>query len=453
MGAFEFAKDTLVKMRLSQLRELARRLGVARYSGMLREQLVSAIQSRASRLGGSDALPTMAPALESSLPSGEAPDAFASQEPPPTPVVPPSPVDLPTSGVGTPGTVGTLGTVGTQAPEDPAVAAAVLSSTAVPAPGSPAPVLSGTSVNAVSAAEVPSSPATPAWIVLLAEGPQWAKVRWDFSAADRERALAAGGQQLALRLTDVTDTADGGAHRHTLQEVLVEAGAREWHLPVPLGDRDYRVELGYRTTTGGWYPLVLSSVVRMPAELELPIETLAPFSLVGGMEPEPQWLAPLASPGLHERLYQQASSGRIWTSQGSEGFHELGGQLAGAAGGHLSGVGQGPWTAGPWASGREASGAGMAPRQRSFWLVADAELIVYGATDPSATLTVGDHRLPLAEDGTFSLHTAFPDGEQNYPIKALAADGEQKRSITLDFSRVTPHAQVNPKESAVPEWF
>ena len=30
------------------------------------------------------------------------------------------------------------------------------------------------------------------------------------------------------------------------------------------------------------------------------------------------------------------------------------------------------------------SGAGVvAPRQRSFWLVADAELIVYGATDPA----------------------------------------------------------------------
>ena len=45
---------------------------------------------------------------------------------------------------------------------------------------------------------------------------------------------------------------------------------------------------------------------------------------------------------------------------------------------------------GLWASGRNESGlGGVAPRQRSFWLVADAELIVYGATDPSARLTIG----------------------------------------------------------------
>jgi hypothetical protein len=95
----------------------------------------------------------------------------------------------------------------------------------------------------------------------------------------------------------------------------------------------------------------------------------------------------------------------------------------------------------------------MPARQRSFWLVADAELIVYGATDPAATLSVGDRVVPLSEDGTFSFHATFPDGEQNYPIRALAADGEQRRSITLDFRRATPHAKVNTREDAVSEWF
>ena len=95
----------------------------------------------------------------------------------------------------------------------------------------------------------------------------------------------------------------------------------------------------------------------------------------------------------------------------------------------------------------------MPARQRSFWLVADAELIVYGATDPAATLSVGERVVPLAEDGTFSFHATFPDGEQNYPIRALAADGEQRRSITIDCRRTTPHANVNAREDAVSEWF
>ena len=95
----------------------------------------------------------------------------------------------------------------------------------------------------------------------------------------------------------------------------------------------------------------------------------------------------------------------------------------------------------------------MASRQRSFWLVADAELIVYGATDPSATLRIGEELVPLAEDGTFRIQVPFRDGQQLYPITAVAADGEQRRHITLDFTRSTPDANVNTVEDAVAEWF
>lgn len=92
-------------------------------------------------------------------------------------------------------------------------------------------------------------------------------------------------------------------------------------------------------------------------------------------------------------------------------------------------------------------------RQRSFWLVADAELIVYGATDPSASLFIGEQEIPLESDGTFRVQVPFRDGEQLYPIRAVAADGEQERSIRMEFQRSTPHAVVNSREEAVLEWF
>ena len=414
MGAPGFMKDTLSQMRLSQLRELARRMGVGRYSSMLRDQLIAAIQLRATRVPAPEVIapepPT--PRLESfEVSSVQSPLSSLEVVEPPAPRVVLSP-SLPLEALQTsPSSV---------APE------------AVPLPTPPL--------------EDIVNQASPTWVALLPRDPQWASVCWGISTADRERAHAAGGQQLALRLTDVTDTPDIDGRPHTLQEVLVDAGAQEWHLPVPLGDRDYRVELGYRMSSGGWLSLARSSVTRISAEEQFTMEPFTPFSLAGE-EGGPDWLTPLPAPGLHERIYQQASAGRLRIRQGSEAFHETNKDLlAGAAGHQFSGVG-------PWASGREASGAGMAARQRSFWLVADAELIVYGATDPAASLTVGDQMTPLAEDGTFRFHTAFPDGVQNYPIRALAADGEQKRSITIDFRRSTPHAEVNPKEDAVPEWF
>jgi hypothetical protein len=40
-----------------------------------------------------------------------------------------------------------------------------------------------------------------------------------------------------------------------------------------------------------------------------------------------------------------------------------------------------------------------------------------------------------------------------YPITAVAAVGEQRRSITLEFARRTPHAAGNSQDDAVAEWF
>jgi hypothetical protein len=85
-------------------------------------------------------------------------------------------------------------------------------------------------------------------------------------------------------------------------------------------------------------------------------------------------------------------------------------------------------------------------------LVADAELIVYGATEPDATVTIGGRPIQLSADGTFRFQISFQDGQIDYPIMAVAADGEQTRSIHLKFNRETPSRQTNTKEDAVLEW-
>jgi uncharacterized protein len=91
-------------------------------------------------------------------------------------------------------------------------------------------------------------------------------------------------------------------------------------------------------------------------------------------------------------------------------------------------------------------------RPRQFWLVADAELIVYGATEPDATVTIGGQPVKLNSDGTFRFQMSFQDGVIDFPIFAVAADGEQNRSVHLKFERETPERRTNTKEEAVPEW-
>ncbi|MFM7312600.1 MAG: DUF4912 domain-containing protein [Cyanobium sp.] len=314
------------------------------------------------------------------------------------------------------------------------------SSAGNPEPGA---VSSPTSLQpAVTQAAPPA--ATNTEVVFLPRDPQWAYCFWSIAAGDRQRAEAACAGSLCLRVADVTGLLNPSAQPHALQELVVDAHASEWFLPVPLAGRDYRVELGYRLPGGGWLSLAFSAVARIP-ELE-PSLTIAdafvPFSLE-----TPLIAAPVASSSggvQHERLYQMAtvSSPRL-RRVGSEALHE---ETFGLEGG-TSDSG-----AGLWASGRSESGSGMV-RSRSFWLVADAELIVYGATEPTATLTIGEQEVPLDQDGGFRVHVPFPDGEQTYPIKAVAADGEQERSITLAFERNTPSAHVNTKEQAIQEWF
>ncbi|MEB3321369.1 MAG: DUF4912 domain-containing protein [Synechococcaceae cyanobacterium] len=302
-------------------------------------------------------------------------------------------------------------------------------------------------------AEMAPAPRPPAEtrVVFLPRDPQWAYVFWEISDADRDAALAAGASQLALRVADVTGLTSGSSHPHTLQEVVVDSHATEWYLPVPLSDRDYRVELGYRKAGGGWISLAFSSVARVPAlhPSERILDQFVPFSLdtaTTSISPTP--VEQPADSGLHERLYQTATARWRRLGRGSEAFHELEEEaLAGERSGHWASA------AGPWASGRSESGAGLLPRQRSFWLVADAELIVYGATDPAARLTIGGEEVPLSADGTFRIQVPFRDGQQLYPIEAVAADGEQKRNITLEFRRSTPEDNSNPASQALSEWF
>ena len=74
-------------------------------------------------------------------------------------------------------------------------------------------------------------------------------------------------------------------------------------------------------------------------------------------------------------------------------------------------------------------------KRRGFWFNVNAELIVYGATEPDAALMVDGKPVPLRPDGSFSFRFALPDGVFELPIEALSADREDGRGVTLHFQR------------------
>jgi len=83
--------------------------------------------------------------------------------------------------------------------------------------------------------------------------------------------------------------------------------------------------------------------------------------------------------------------------------------------------------------------ASQAPQAagKKFWLVADCELILYGATQPDAFVTVSGRKVNLNPDGTFSMRFALPDGMTDLPVKAMPKDESDSRSIDISVARKT----------------
>ena len=83
---------------------------------------------------------------------------------------------------------------------------------------------------------------------------------------------------------------------------------------------------------------------------------------------------------------------------------------------------------------------GGAAGKKGFWFNVNAELIIYGATEPDATVTIGGRRIKLRSDGSFSFRFALPDGKFNLPAIATNADGDDTRIADLAFSRSTEYS-------------
>jgi hypothetical protein len=316
-------------------------------------------------------------------------------------------------------------------------------------------------------------------IVLMPRDPQWAYTYWDIPNDHKEDLRRQGGQQLALRIYDVTDISLDYQSPHSIQEYPCDELAREWYLPMPVSDRDYVVDIGYRCPDGRWLVLARSSPVHVPPvypsdwiedqfitvsweedvrgktflELVPPSKKAAPG--VGGTVEAPGNPLYDAIFGMAQSAEAQRVAGSLYGSMQQVPVHEQ------AISSYVFPSGVGMWAV-PTMSGLTMSGVGMSGvgfsasmppiRPRQFWLVADAELIVYGATEPDANVTIGGRPIKLNPDGTFRFQMSFQDGLIDYPIMAVAADGEQTRSIHMKFNRETPSRNTNTKEEAVQEW-
>jgi hypothetical protein len=318
-------------------------------------------------------------------------------------------------------------------------------------------------------------------IVLMPRDPQWAYTYWDIPHTHKDELRRQGGSRLALRFYDVTDIDVMSQSPHSLQQYECDEMAREWYLPIPVSDRDYVAEIGYLCNDGRWLVLARSLPVHIPPVY--PSDWVEDHFITVDWQADlhGQTMMTLKHPSRRAAESANAIYDSVFAMTESAEAQRVAGSLFGsmqqvpasmapeqAVSSYVFPSGAGLWAVpgagipttsgmGLNVSGLTMSGAGFsasAPpiRPRKFWLVADAELIVYGATEPDATVTIGGKPIKLNSDGTFRFQMSFQDGNIDYPIMAVAADGEQTRSVHMTFDRATPSRRTNTKDEAVLEW-
>ena len=247
---------------------------------------------------------------------------------------------------------------------------------------------------------------------LLPRDPYWMFLCWEITEETKQSIVSKHGQDVfsrcrsVIRVYDVTDGVQG---KFTDIPIMLEA--RRWYVNVPESGRSYCCEVGLLTPDGEFIMLVRSNPVALPV------------GRISSVTDE-KWMSVSAD---FEKLLQL--SGVEYIGRGSGEFAKILSQR---------------WEMLRSVSSRSASGlsssmdSGRRPEQsRGFWLVADCELILYGATLPDAKVTVLGRSVKLNPDGTFAMRFALPDGKLDMPIRAESADGVDKRGIDITVQRQT----------------
>lgn len=261
-------------------------------------------------------------------------------------------------------------------------------------------------------------------IVLLPRDPHWMHTYWEIAETTVKELKAKYGEdifnraQAVIRMHETGSQSDVRSPRSDrFMDVGVNLDARNWYLRADKESSSWFVELGLKTGDGRFILLARSNVVTLP---EGSVSTLM----------DEKWTYIKEE---MDKIWEAAGGGKI--GMGSLELvkmvaqrWELISQISSWKGGVSSGISSASIPFHPPLQKGERGG---------FWLMADCELILYGATEPSATLTVGGKAVELNPDGTFSLRFALPDGKLALLVKAISGDRTDEREVHISVERKT----------------
>ena len=255
--------------------------------------------------------------------------------------------------------------------------------------------------------------------ILLPRDPRWMYTYWEVSDHTAREIKSQHGEDIFLRAQGTVRmhevaAKNGSLHSVRVLDVSVSLDARNWYLHSDKEGASWFVEVGLKTADGRFISIAKSNVVTLP--------TGSVSEIV-----DEKWVSIRED---LEKVLQASGGGKV-----GMGSLELARMLA-QRWEVLNEISSWKGSGGVSSFGRPAE-AQARGGLRSFWLQADCELILYGATEPSATVTVAGKPIELSPDGTFSLRFAFPDGQMELPVKAVSGDQVEERLIKITVERRT----------------
>ncbi|MCX7927741.1 MAG: DUF4912 domain-containing protein [Candidatus Omnitrophica bacterium] len=258
-------------------------------------------------------------------------------------------------------------------------------------------------------------------IILQVRDPWWLHCYWEITQntwnklINKLKELFFSAKKV-LRVYDISHINFDGTNAHRYFDIEVREEANNWYIDTAAPGRSWVVDYGLRLPSGEFITIVRSNVVSTPID--------GPSWIT-----DEEWMVPEEMFG---RLYGMGfgfgntSPGKGWQERLKQAL--------------FSGVLASPGIT------SAASPVRKPQKERAFWLVVDCELIVYGATEPDATVTVQGKPIKLRPDGTFTLRYYLPDGKQVIAVKAVSSDKVEERTITPIVTRQTTQENIVNKE-------
>jgi hypothetical protein len=294
-------------------------------------------------------------------------------------------------------------------------------------------------------------------LFLTARDPHWLYAHWDLTREQQSKLNAKSSDgHLILRLYA------GKIEGHPVCDIHVHPESRHWFAHVERSGDSYAAELGYYSPLGRWTRIAVSSATVTPPDaaavegdvefatipFEFPFAKLIEIikSAVRENLPLAQAVEELRRHGHPDLPRANGTPVATWTAQQEQalakiinidegrrvwmGSLEITELIRRRLTQEISSLGV--------SSLSSPFGGGLA-QPKGFWFNVNAELIIYGATEPTARVTLGGHEIKLRSDGSFSFRFALPDGKYDLPAVAVSADGTDARAANLKFGRQTEY--------------